>query len=205
MKRQRKHSAVSATIENTDLKKSRQMMRSLYYRRRLESGAVSPEAFDQVLDSARWTPSVANRQPWLIAGLRGETAREVLVQMQETPGLLEDFFSARSHESAVQDIEHAGALVLLMGERTAPFWRESCLLATHQMMMAAAIEGLATRTLMPTSPNVMAGLFKIPDNYMAFSLILLGQPGEAEANTTMLKPALDVIVPLRPMPQATAV
>ena len=205
MKRQRKSTTTSPVVENPELKKSRQMLRSLYYRRRLEFGEVSAAAFEQVLDSARWTPSVANRQPWLISGLRGEPAHEVLEQMKETPGLLEDFFSSRSHESAVQDIEHCGALVLLMGQRTAPFWRESCLLATHQMMMAAAVEGLASRTLMPTSPNVMAQLFKIPDDYLAFSLILIGQPGEPEANTTMLKPAVDVIVPLRPLPQSAAV
>lgn len=201
----KKQSGIVKTVAGLDKKKYREIVRSLYRRCALESGAVDAESFDQILDSARWTPSVANRQPWLISGLRGELAHDVLHQLSEMPGMLEDFFSARSHESLSNDLQSAGAMVLLMGQRTAPFWRESCLLATHQMMMSAAVEGLATRTLMPTSPNGMTKFFKIPDDYLAFSMILVGQPGEPEANTAMLKPVMDVIVPLKSVPQSAAV
>lgn len=169
---------------------------AVYHCKQLAPGAISPAQFERILESARWTPSVANKQPWLLAGANGDAARGLLQHFAEHPRSFADFFASTSERDVLEDMGAAGALVFLLGQRTSPFWRESCLLATYQMLLATAAEGLAARALIPTSPNALAEIIRVPDEYLAFMLVLLGREGEPEIKTAMLKPLGDVSVAL---------
>jgi nitroreductase len=174
----------------------RALARKTFYRKGLEAGDVPAAAFERILEAARWTPSVANRQPWLLAGCRGESARDVLNYVARHPDNWRDFYSAEP-SGVTQDVHNADAVVLLMGQRANPFWRECCLLANYQILLATAAEGLASRALMPTSPNEQSEHFKVPEQYQLYSLTIVGLPGEASADTSLLKPECEVMVPLK--------
>ena len=176
----------------------RDLAQSVYRRRRLSEGEVSVAAYERHLESARWSPSVANRQPWLLASAEGDSARDMLLHLARDPAAFTDFFAAKSDLGVVEDLHAAGALVVVLGQRGDPFWRESCLLAVHQMMLAAAAEGLAARVLLPSSPNALARLVRVPAGYLPFVLVLVGHQGEEECDTRALKPITDVRVPFEP-------
>jgi nitroreductase len=175
----------------------RELARAVFHRRTLVPGPIPAERFERVLECARWAPSVANQQPWLLAAASGAQAREILDTLETSSVKFEDPFSPVSHPDVRPDLRAASAVVVLMGQRTTPFWRESLLLATYQLLLAAAAEGLASRTLLPVSPNDMTRYVKVPGEYVVYSIVLIGHPGEAEATTQLLKPIPEVSAPLR--------
>jgi nitroreductase len=175
----------------------RELARTVFHRRTLTPGPIPADRFERILECARWAPSVANQQPWLLAASSGAPAREILDTLERTAVKFEDPFSMVSHPDVRPDLRAAQALVVLMGQRATPFWRESLLLATYQLMLAVATEGLASRTLLPVSPNDMAHYVKVPGDYVVYSLVLIAHPGEAEATTQLLKPIVEVSAPLR--------
>ena len=178
------------------------LAKRVYYRSHLSDGEVSPAAFQRILECARRTPSVANRQPWMLSGCAGETAREILTTLARTPDLFLDFFaSASGDEGVTSDLHNAGALVFMMGERKVPMWRDCCLLASYQLMLAANSEDLTARTLLPVSPNEMSKLIRVPEGYMVFSLILFGHMGDKSTDTRSLKSISEVSAPLHMVPE----
>lgn len=174
----------------------RTLAQSVYRSRRLREGGFSAEAHERILESARWSLSVANRQPWLLADAQGSSAREILLQFAREPAAFTDFFAAKADLGVVEDLHAAGAMVVVLGQHADPFWRESCLLAVHQMMLAAAAEGLAARVLLPTSPNALARRVRVPVGYLPFVLVLVGHQGDEECDTRALKPITAVRLPI---------
>ncbi|MCW8130741.1 MAG: nitroreductase family protein [Planctomycetota bacterium] len=172
------------------------LARSVMRLRRLEPGKIAPAQLDRILECARHTPSVAGRQPWLLATCNGDSARGLMVDLAGNAAF-EDFFSASQGENIVRDLQAAGAMILIMGERNEPFWRESCMVLTHQLLMAASAEQLAARAIMPRSPNDLAMKIRVPDEYLAFMLVLIGHPGAPEPERTHPKPIADVAIPLK--------
>lgn len=172
------------------------LARTVMHLRRLEPGKIAPAQLDRILESARHTPSVAGRQPWLLATCNGDAAREFMVELAKSAAF-EDFFSAAHGENIVRDLQAAGAIVLILGERNEPFWRESCMVLTHQLLMAATAEGLAARAIMPRSPNDVAMKVRVPDEYLAFMLVLVGHPGEPEPERKAPKPIAELAIPLK--------
>jgi nitroreductase len=180
----------------------RELVRSVFHRRGLLEGPIPAERFEQILECARWAPSVANQQPWLLAAASGSSAREFLDALNASAVAFEDPFSPVSRPDVRSDLRAAGAVVVLMGHRASPFWRESLLLATYQLMLGVTAQSLAARALLPVSPNDMVRFLKVPEDYVVYSLVLVGHAGEAEANTQLLKPILEVSAPLRLLPPA---
>lgn len=174
-----------------------ELARAVYHHRRLSQGKISPAQLDRILECARCTPSVANRQPWMLATSNGEAARGLLLELARHPDGFEDFFSANPGTQFVRDLHAAGALIVVLGQRSEPFWRESCLLVTHQILMASAAEGLAARAVLPKSPNALALKIRVPDEYLAFMLVLVGHPGELEFTSRAMKKVSDLAIPLK--------
>ncbi|MBI3832390.1 MAG: nitroreductase family protein [Planctomycetes bacterium] len=174
-----------------------ELARAVYHHRSLSQGKISPAQIDRILECARCTPSVANRQPWLLANSNGDAAHGLLLELARNPDAFEDFFAAHPGTHFVRDLHSAGALIVVLGQRSEPFWRESCLLVTHQILMAATAEGLAARAVLPKSPNALAQKIRVPDEYLAFMLVLLGHAGELEHTSGTLKKVSDLSVPLK--------
>ena len=177
-----------------------ELARTVYHHRRLVQGKISPAQIDRILECARCAPSVANRQPWLLATSNGDSARKILLELARNPESFEDFFAANPGTHFVHDLHAAGALIVVLGQRNEPFWRESCLLVTHQLLMASTAEGLAARAVLPKSPNDLARKIRVPDEYLAYMLVLVGHAGEMELNSGTLKKISDLSVPLNNEP-----
>lgn len=198
MKRKVKGHESSTLARGLDGPAFRELARAVFHQRRLTEGAIRAEQFERILEAARWTPSVANRQPWLLASASGNAGRDLLELLSCTPGGFSDFFAPTSGGGVTGDLHAAGAVVAVQGQRTCPFWRESCLLATYQLMLAAVAEGLAARTLMPASPNALAKVLRVPEEYTIFSVVLVARAGEAQADTRQLKPVGVISIKLPP-------
>lgn len=176
------------------------LAKSVRHLRRLEPGKIAPAKLDRILESARLSPSVAGRQPWLLATCNGDAARGLMLDLADHAAF-EDFFAAAQGEHIRRDLQAAGAMVLVMGQRSEPFWRESCMILTHQLLLAASAENLAARAILPRSPNELAQKVRVPDEYLAFMLVLIGHPGEAEP-AREARALADLSIPLDSGPAA---
>jgi len=173
-----------------------ELARAVYHLRGLSTGKVQAAQLDRILECARLTPSLANRQPWLLGAANGDAARELAERLAQEPDAFEDFFSAKPGDHIVRDLHAAGAVVAVLGQRNEPFWREGCLLVTHQLLLAAAAEGLAARAIFPRSPNALAKRIRVPDEYLAFAVVLIGHAGELEHGSRTLKALTDTTATL---------
>jgi hypothetical protein len=159
------------------------------------AGEVKAEQLERILDTARWTPAPADQQAWMLAPLSGALAREALGKLLERYETFEDTFAGKGISDLAQCFQFASCAILVLGTHSLPFWRESCILVVHQLMIAAAAEDLAARALTPSSPNAMARLIRIPREYLVSTVLLLGLAGSRKRK----RPTQSLAVPILPL------
>ncbi|MCX7806446.1 MAG: nitroreductase family protein [Planctomycetota bacterium] len=156
-----------------------ELLKGLPFRRALGGGIVSGAGLRAILDAARASPSLAGTQPWKFMVFGGESVRGLLVERAGSPGEgFTDLFAGSGAGSSIgRDFENAGAFIVVLGDRHVPFWRESCILCAHQMLLAARAIGLEARVYAPLSPGDLAGALMVPEGYVAALLVAVGTAG----------------------------
>lgn len=158
-----------------------ELLEGLPSRRTFGGGGVSGDDLRIILDVARASPSLAGTQPWKFMVFEGESVRGFLVERAASPAEgFTDLFAKGVAGSTCRDFENAGAFIAVLGERSVPFWRESCILCAHQMLLAARAIGLEARVYAPLSPNDMSNALMVPEGHIVTLIVAVGTAGEED-------------------------
>ncbi|BFM15140.1 nitroreductase family protein [Maricurvus nonylphenolicus] len=137
--------------------------------------AVSEHTLERLFEAARWAPSAFNGQPWAYA-----------VATTNNPELL----SAARDSLAKGNSWALKAPVLMFSlsykkmpsKKLIPNWlhKYEAGMATGQMALQAAEEGLVFHQMLGFNPFKIRKIFNIPRSYSVLSAIAIGYPGSTE-------------------------
>jgi len=147
-------------------------------RRGISPGEIPYESIVRILEAGRSAPSAANLQPWVFLVIREERMRAEVAALGSAPGqepYRELFWRDEMHEPG-ECMRTCGALIVVLGEKRMPFWRESCWAAISRMEHAALDQSLVAITYQPGSGHELIELCGVPDVYSPVAVMAVGLP-----------------------------
>jgi nitroreductase len=131
--------------------------------------AVSDAAIDRLVQSFRWAPSCANKQPWRLVLTRQSPERRALEQT-----LIEGNEWARTAPLLAAVAMNPQRASTVNGINYAPF---DCGLAVENMILAAVAEGLVAHPMAGYDEPAARQALGIPDPWRIVALVAVGFPG----------------------------
>jgi len=170
--------------------------------RRYLPDPVSDEALERILAAAHDAPSFANRQPWFFVVIRDDEMKRFVREHceeveQKTHSGAAPWFRAFLDDTGLTPeksfLTEAPVLVLVFGERGAPYWRESCWLAIAQLSLAAAAEGLACLTYTPGRVHGVRKRLGVPRKLVLQAILPLGRAADEDGGSPERRPLAEVL------------
>lgn len=171
--------------------------------RRYRPDPVSDETLQRILEAGHSAPSFANRQPWLFVVVRDAAMKQFVREHceeveQKTHSGAAPWFRAFLDDTGLTPekrfLGEAPVLVLVFGERGAPFWRESCWMAIAQLALAAAAEGLACLTYTPGRIRGARKRLGVPRKFALQAILPIGTPVVEGGEGPVRKPLSEVLL-----------
>ncbi|NMC68477.1 MAG: tryptophanase [Myxococcales bacterium] len=131
---------------------------------------VSDAVLDRLLQSFRWAPSCANRQPWRLVVTRRSAERTAL-----DATLMEGNEWARAAPILIAVLMNPESAATVHGINYAPF---DCGLATENLLLAAVAEGLVGHPMAGFDEPAARQALGVPDPWRIVALVALGFPGD---------------------------
>lgn len=144
-----------------------------------------------LLEAAVHAPTAMHREPWAFVIVQD---RQLLLQLSNRAKSL--YFAEEHHDSAAHFVQmfnspdfnifyDAGTLILICGNKSAPFAAADCWLAAENMMLAACAMGLGSCVIGCALPALndqdVRKMLNIPDGYSVISPIIVGYQHEKKA------------------------
>lgn len=169
--------------------KLEELMQNRRSTRQYKPTSVSIEKLKQILETAGYAPSGANRQPWVYILITDQKLkREIRKQSekiektyhQKLPKASRLKTWLKKHQITYQKpfLTQAPALIVAAGDKRAPYWLESTWISITYILLAAENQKLATLTYTPPHTEFLNQLLHIPSNYKPVAIIPVGHPSK---------------------------
>ena len=184
-------------MELLDLMKNRRSIR------KYKIQTVPLEKIHSVMDAGRYAPSGANQQPWtyilvsdatLKQQIRGKAERVEREYHETAPLQLQEWFRKQGITPAKPFLTDAPALIVVAGDKRAPYWLESTWISIAYMLLQAENQELGTLTYTPSDTTFLNKLLNIPDHYSVVAIIPVGYPAEKPKTRARPRKTLKQIV-----------
>lgn len=140
--------------------------------RAIAPDALPEEQIERLLRAATLAPSCANNQPWRLVAVRGESLERLREAL--TPG---NKWATRAPLIVLAATKPSLDCRLEMG-RDYAFYGLG--LAAMALMLQATREGLYAHPIAGYSPQKAAAAVGLPEDFVAYNLIIVGRPGDME-------------------------
>lgn len=148
---------------------------------------VDEASLDRVLEAGTLSPSGADKLPFIIIKVLDEEAKIKIREgaedsereyHQNSEPELKRWFDAKGIDHQKQFLTQAPLLLVIAGDTTKPYWRESTWLSIAYMLLAIESEGLGTVTYTPSETGFLNRLLDIPEHYHSEVILPIGYPLE---------------------------
>lgn len=140
--------------------------------RALDEKPIPADVMQRIMTAATYAPSCFNNQPWRFMAL---TESETLEQAKAT--LPDANYWAKKSPCLVLVITKSDLDCQLKGGREYAHFDVG--LATANLMLQAAKEGIIAHPIAGFSPSKLKTAFEIPDEFRVVTVVVLGYPGDA--------------------------
>lgn len=170
--------------ELLELMKSRRSIREFL------SQPVDDPKLESILAAATLSPSGADKLPFIIikvidddmkTSIRYESEKAEKEFHSNLDPDLETFFRSKDIDPQKPFLTLAPTLLVIAGDTTKPYWRESTWLSIGYMLLAIEAEGLGTVTYTPSETRFLNQLLDIPEHFSTEVILPIGHPVEALA------------------------
>ena len=167
-----------------------ELMRNRRTIREFKEEPVDDTKIGTILAAATLSPSGADRLPFIIvkvidvdmkANIReGAENSEREYHKKSEPGL-KKWFDAKGIDHQKPFLTQAPVLLVIAGDTTKPYWRESTWLSIGYMLLTIEAEGLGTVTYTPSETSFLNQLLEIPEHFSPEVILPIGYPMETLA------------------------
>ena len=167
------------TEELLDLMRNRRTVRNFL------STPIEDDQLERILKAATLPPSGAGLLPYSIVAV---TERDMKARMRSEARKVEEEYHANLDCELKERFDRMGittdktfltqapVLLVVAGDTTAPYWKESTWLSVAYIILAVQSEGLATVTYTPPDTNFLRTLMDIPSHFSPEVLLPVGHP-----------------------------
>ena len=146
---------------------------------------IDSEALDRILQASTLPPSGADMLPYTFIIIRDEETKAIIRNEAEKvekhfsehadPELTKKFNGwGVTHEKPF--LTEAPVLMVIAGDTTKPYWRESTWLSIGYILLAIESEGLGTVTYTPSDMGFIRDIMNLPDTFSPQAILPIGIP-----------------------------
>ncbi len=148
---------------------------------------VASESIDRIVQASTLSPSGADKLPFITIKILDPDARAKIRKASEKADRefhencdpkLKKWFDAKGIDHRKEFLTKAPLLLVIAGDTTKPYWRESTWLSIAYMLMAIESEDLGTVTYTPSDTSFLNQLLDMPQNFKAEVILPVGHPAE---------------------------
>lgn len=151
--------------------------------RAFDAAGVEPEKMLHLFESARWSPSASNEQPWrFIIGFKGDSSYQKILST------LVEFNQLWAHTAVVLLLAVANTESIKNPGKENPYALYDLGQAVAHLSFQAAAEGLFVHQMGGFDTEKAAELFGVPAEFRVFTAIAIGYQGDPEMLHPNLKP-----------------
>jgi nitroreductase len=157
--------------------------------RAFKKDPVEEEDITCILEAATQAPSGSNAQPWRFiivsnpeqkqriraAAEKGEQAFYESISPERKKG-----YNEKGLSPAKPMLTQAPALIVVLGDTTAPNYKPSVWVSIAYAILAAEERGLATVTYTPSDPKLVTEAVEAPEDYLVESILPVGYSDDAK-------------------------
>ena len=149
------------------------------------SEEIAPEKIEHILHASTYPPSGAGLLPFNIVVVKDPIMKQKirieaeLIEKEYYENVDEDLkakFVKMGIDHTKPFLTDAPALLVIAGDTTKPYWRESTWISAAYMLLAIEDEGLGTVTYTPDDTTFMNRLLDIPDHISVEVILPIGYP-----------------------------
>ena len=166
------------------------VLENIYTRRsvrKYESKQVADDLLEQVLESALWTPSALNKQPWQVRVVQSpKLLREINNRFVEWAAKQKGLqgSAARASEEDFSVFHHAPTLIVVFRDKNNHYSAGDCGMLAQNVMLSAHSLGLGScvignvATVFSLCPKWFLEEMNVSDDYEVSFGIAIGYPAE---------------------------
>ena len=153
--------------------------------REFRSDDINSDALDRIIQASTLPPSGADMLPYTFIIVRDKETKTMIRNEAEKveknyyenadTDLKKKFLSwGMTHEKPF--LTEAPVLMVIAGDTTKPYWRESTWLSIGYILLAIESEGLGTVTYTPSDMDFVRDLMDLPDTFSPQVILPIGFP-----------------------------